>query len=109
MTWLSWRDLRHAARLLRRAPAFSLVAVLSLGLGFALSITTMAVLNAYFLRSLPYPAAERLYNVAYARPGEPQPQGLAAIDWSSLSDVVEIAIASDPDVLYLTEGGYTQS
>ena len=111
MTWLSdtWRDLRHAARLLRRAPGFSLVAVVSLGLGFALSTTTVAVVNAYYLRSLPYPAAERLYNVAYARTGEPQPQGLAAIDWSSLSDVVEVPIAADPDVLYLTEGGYTQS
>jgi putative ABC transport system permease protein len=107
MTWL--RNLRLAARVLRRSPAFSLVAVLSLGLGFALSTTTVAVVNAYFLRSLPYPAAERLYNVAYARTGEPQPQGLSAIDWPSLSDVVEVALASDPDVLYLTEGGYTQS
>lgn len=107
MTWL--RDLRHAARVLRRSPAFSLAAVLSLGLGFALSTTTVAVVNAYFLRSFPYPAAERLYNVAYARTGEPQPQGLAAIDWLSLNDVVEVALASDPDVLYLTEGGYTQS
>jgi len=111
MTWLAdtWRDLRHAARLLRRAPAFSLVAIVSLGLGFALSTTTVAVVNACYLRSLPYPAAERLYNIAYARTGEPQPQGLAAMDWSSLSDVVEVPIASDPDVLYLTEGGYTQS
>ena len=106
---MTWKDLRQAARLLRRTPAFSLVATASLGLGFALSISTVAVVNAYFLRSLPYPAAERLYNVAYARTGEPQPQGLADMDWSSLSDVVEVPIASDPDVLYLTEGGYTQS
>jgi putative ABC transport system permease protein len=103
------RDLRHAARLLLRAPAFSLAIIVSLGLGFAISATTMAVVNAYFVRSLPYPAADRLYNVLYARTGELQPQGLAAVDWASLSDVVEVALASDPDVLYLTEGGYTQS
>ncbi|HUR19155.1 MAG TPA: ABC transporter permease, partial [Vicinamibacterales bacterium] len=104
-----WGDLRHAARLLRRTPAFSLAAIVSLGLGFALSTSALAVVNAYFLRSLPYPGAERLYNVAYARTGELQPQGLETMDWSSLGDVVEVAIASDPDVLYLTEGGYTQS
>lgn len=103
------KDLRHAARLLLRAPAFSVAIIVSLGLGFAISATTMAVVNAYFVRSLPYPAADRLYNVIYAKPGELQPQGLAALDWASLGDVVEVALASDPDVLYLTEGGYTQS
>ena len=103
------RDFRHAVRLLRRAPGFSLAIVVSLGLGFAITATTMAVVNAYFLRALPYPAADRLYNVLYARTGELQPQRLAAVDWTALGDVVDIALASDPDVLYLTDSGYTQS
>jgi len=103
-----WRDIRHAARVLRRTPGFSLVVILSLGIGIALCITTTAVVNAYVLRSLPYPAANRLYHVLYARDGERPPQGLAALDWTSLQDVVEVAMASDPDVLYLTDGGFTE-
>ena len=103
-----WRDLRHAARVLRRTPGFSLVVILSLGIGIALCIATMAVVNVYLIRSLPYPAASRLYHVLYAREGERPPDGLEAIEWSSLDDVVEVAIASDPDVLYLTDGDVTE-
>src|SRR5438132_457059 len=69
--WLDafWRDVRFAVRSLRAAPAFTLVAVASLALGFTLASSTIAVVNAYLIRSLPYPAAERLYHVMYAPAG----------------------------------------
>lgn len=63
------RDVRFAARGLRRTPVFTLVATVSLAVGLALTTTTVSVVNAYLIRSLPYPEADRLYHVRYARPG----------------------------------------
>src|SRR6187200_2806909 len=46
------RDLRFAARGLRRTPVFTIVVILSLALGFALTTTVVAVVSAYLLRTL---------------------------------------------------------
>ncbi len=54
------RDLRHAARGLLRAPAFTLGAVLTLALGIAPSAAMFAVLDAVVLKPLPFPNADRL-------------------------------------------------
>jgi putative ABC transport system permease protein len=97
-------DLRLAARGLLRAPAFTFVAVSSLALGFALTAAVLALVNAYLLRSLPFPEAERMYHVNYAPIGEPEPRGLSSFDWSALSDVVERADASMPTRLYVGAG-----
>ena len=53
-------DLRHGARLLRRAPAFTLLATLTLGLGIGGATAIYSVVNPVLLRALPYPDAERL-------------------------------------------------
>src|SRR6185369_5491530 len=71
------RDLRFAWRALRRTPGFTVVAVLSLALTFALTATMMAVVNAYLIRAMPYPAAQRLYHVIHAPLGQPEPRGSA--------------------------------
>ena len=63
------RDVRLAARGLRRAPGFTLVAVLSLALGLAVTASTLAVVNSYLIRSLPYPASDRLYAASCAARG----------------------------------------
>ena len=83
------RDLRFAARGLRRTPVFTLVVTLSLALGFALTATVVSVVNAYLVRSLPYPAVDRLYHLRYAPPGPWEPRGMTGLDWTSVQDVVE--------------------
>src|SRR5262245_30341611 len=59
------RDLGFAIHSLRRSPGFAVVAVASLALGLALVASTLAVVNAYLIRSMPYPSADRLFRVTY--------------------------------------------
>ena len=103
------RDLRYAARMLRRTPGFTSVSVISLAAGFALAASTVAVLNAYVLRSLPYAHADRLYHVMYAPPGPWEPGGMEALDWRAVNDVVEFPITASGATFYLSDGGHTQT
>jgi putative ABC transport system permease protein len=54
------RDLRHAFRQLRRAPAFSALAVLCLGLGIGVNTSIFGVLNAVMFRPMPVQDPDRL-------------------------------------------------
>jgi len=53
-------DLRHAARLLRRNPGFTLAATLTPGLGIGATTTMFSVVNAVLLDSLPFGRPDRL-------------------------------------------------
>jgi putative ABC transport system permease protein len=103
------RDVRYAARTLRRAPGFAIVVISSLGIGFALTTSVVAVVNAYLLRSLPYAAADRLYHVRYAPPGPWEPRGMSGLDWASVNDVVEFPVTAAGETFYLTDSTYAQS
>ena len=53
-------DLRYAARLLMRAPGFTLAALLTLALSTGLTTTIFSAVNAVLIRELPYPEPSRL-------------------------------------------------
>src|SRR5262245_28734531 len=54
-------ELRLAIRGLRRAPRFSITALLMLTLSIAAATLTFSVVNGVLLRELPYPDADRLF------------------------------------------------
>ncbi|AHG90072.1 permease [Gemmatirosa kalamazoonensis] len=54
------RDVRQSARALLRAPAFSVVAVLTIALGIGVTTAVYSAVDGVLLRPLPYPAPDRL-------------------------------------------------
>ena len=57
------RDIRYAARMLRRAPGFALVCILTLGAGIAAATTVFTVVEGVLLSPLPYPDPDRIVRV----------------------------------------------
>ena len=84
-------DLRYALRALAKAPAFTLITVLTLALGIGANTAIFSLVNAVLLRPLGYPDAYRLMLI---REGIPQ-SGVARFE------------VSPPDYLDLV--GYQQS
>src|SRR5579862_6844388 len=59
----SWRELRHAARGLRRTPGFTALAVGALALGIGANCAIFSVIHAVLFAPLPYADAAHLYQI----------------------------------------------
>jgi len=58
-----WQDVRFALHLMQRRRAFSIAAVLTLALGIGLTTALLSVVDAAWLRPLPFPNPDRIMTV----------------------------------------------
>jgi len=72
-----WQELSQAIRRLRRDWAFTAAFVVTLAFGIAANLAVFAALDAYFLRSLPYPHDGRLVDIYFGAQKFPMPPGWA--------------------------------
>src|SRR4029453_4540252 len=65
IVWLDdlQRDLRHATRMLTRAPGFTAVALLTLALGIGATTAVFSVVRGVRMKPLPYPEPDRIVRV----------------------------------------------
>jgi putative ABC transport system permease protein len=59
------QDLRQAVRMLRRNPAFSVTAILTLALGIGATAAMFSVVNGVVIKPLPYPDSESVVRVGH--------------------------------------------
>jgi putative ABC transport system permease protein len=80
-----WQDVRYALRMLRKSPAFTAIAVLTIALGIGATTAIFSVVNATLLHSLPYPQAEQLVSVQADFPGiGARDVGMSQPEWQDL-------------------------
>jgi len=104
--WDLTQDVRYAFRQMRRAPGFTLVAVLTMGLGIGSNTAIFSVVDRVLLKPLPYPNPDRLVVLLTTAP---QGSGIFASPtkfnvWRRQTAVLQDVSAYRYGVLNVTEG-----
>ncbi len=81
-----WQDLRHGARMLLRAPVFTLTIALTLGLGIGANAAVFSIVNSLLLRPLPVADPLNLYVLAVTHPDNDDPHSVSYADFVDYRD-----------------------
>jgi putative ABC transport system permease protein len=105
-----WQDARYATRSLRKHPAFTAIAVLTLALGIGANTAIFSVINAVLLRPLPYQDPDRL--VTLLETVADRPIGVSYpnfVDWRNQNNVFEnLAAVRQRESFNLTGAGESE-
>ena len=94
----AWRDVRYAARTLRKSPAFATVVVLTLTLGIGANTAIFSAVNAIMLRTLSAERPDELVSLTAVYPNGEEPFSYAAYrriaaDGAHLVDALAVSTA----------------
>jgi predicted permease len=102
------QDVHFALRVLRKSPAFALVAIVTLALGIGANTTVFSVVDAVLLRPLPYDHPERLIEAESFSKGNLYASNLSYpdfFDWRTQSHSFERLVSYHDTSYTLTGGG----
>ncbi|HEY6402870.1 MAG TPA: permease prefix domain 1-containing protein, partial [Blastocatellia bacterium] len=106
-----WQDLRYGARMLRKNPGFTLVAVITLALGIGANTAIFSVVNAVLLKPLPFYDPQRLVWVTedkWGKEGKWEGEYAGSIDyilWQAESKSFDHLVAFTSGNIFLTGRG----
>ena len=104
-----WQDIRYGARMLRKNPGFTLIAVITLALGIGANTAIFSVINAVLLRPLPFKEPGQLVMLWERRPNSgPANITISAhefVAWKERSHSFESLTLIQPNGLNLTGRG----
>jgi predicted permease len=98
------QDLRFGIRTLRKAPGFTLVAVIALALGIGANTAMFSIVNGVLLRPLPYPEPEQLLRLYTSTPQirDSSVSYPNFLDWQKRSRAFEMMASYRGDTFSLT-------
>lgn len=101
------RSLRFGLRLMRKRPGLSLLIIIMLAAGIGVNTAIFSIVDAFLLRPLPFPAAERLVEVESTDRGVSFPDYL---DWRERSrSFLDLAFTDSTFPANLNIGGGTEA
>ena len=103
-----WKDLRYAMRALIKSPGFTIVAMLTLGLGIGANTAIFSVFNGMLWRPLPVKEPQQIAVVAYKVRGIEFPLNLSYPDFQDyrqMKTVFSDLIAYTPSPVNFGAGG----
>jgi putative ABC transport system permease protein len=95
-------EIRHAARRLRRSPAFTLASVLTLALAIGANASIFSVVHRVLLNPLPYGDSGRLIALDYGIPIRNVPSGFNSMSWQLYHYLADHARTLDGVAVYNT-------